>query len=317
MFPAGRNAEGHSAAFSEAVRAAARFDRRLVSIPAGVIAAVPVVAVLGIALALGHTVPAVTMGAGAMIVGIAWRATGGRPPLAVMATDTVVMGLATFVGCLTGSVTWLHIAVLCLLSGAGGLLVGVGNRGGVVGMQSIIAAVVFGRFSEPGPQALGLAALVMAGGAAQVAFLSLVRWPTPLHAQRMATAAAFRALSALAATTGEGSTLPAATALDEAAASIAAPTLFGDPAPLTLRSLVSEGYRLRVQLSAIQLLARRQPDGAPRVAAVLALAASVLGDAAEAVTGDRDAARRLDNAEAALAHAAPDPTQGPLERRLA
>ncbi|MHB1835410.1 MAG: hypothetical protein ACYCXW_10620, partial [Solirubrobacteraceae bacterium] len=205
MFPAGRHAEGHSAAFSEAVRAAARFDRRLVSIPAGVIAAVPVVAVLGIALALGHTVPAVTMGAGAMIVGIAWRATGGRPPLAVMATDTVVMGLATFVGCLTGSVTWLHIAVLCLLSGAGGLLVGVGNRGGVVGMQSIIAAVVFGRFSEPGPQALGLAALVMAGGAAQVAFLSLVRWPTPLHAQRMATAAAFRALSALAATTGEGS----------------------------------------------------------------------------------------------------------------
>ena len=317
MFPAGRHAEGHSAAVSEAVRAAARFDRRLVSVPAGAIAAVPVVAVLGVALALGHTVPAVTMGAGAMIVGIAWRASGGRPPLAVMATDTVVMGMATFVGCVTGSVTWLHIVVVCMLSGAGGLLVGVGNRGGVVGMQAIIAAVVFGRFSEPAPQALGLAALVMAGGAAQVAFLSVVRWPTPLRSQRMATAAAFHALAQLAGAAGEHSTLPAATALDEAAASLAAPTLFGDPALLTLRSLVSEGYRLRIQLSAIQLLVQRQPGDSPAATAVLKRAASVLGDAAGAITGDRDAARRLDDEKAQPIYEASDPPDGALERRLA
>ena len=38
------------------------------------------------------------MGAGAMLVGIAWRITGGRPPLALMATDAVVMALSTFVG---------------------------------------------------------------------------------------------------------------------------------------------------------------------------------------------------------------------------
>ena len=49
-----------------------------------------------------------------------------------------------------------------------GLLVSVGNRGGVVGTQSIIALVVFGRFSQPADQALGLATLVLAGGLAQV-----------------------------------------------------------------------------------------------------------------------------------------------------
>lgn len=95
-----------------AVREAARFDRTAVSLAAGVLAAIPVVAVLGGGIALGHPVPAVTMGAGAMLVGIAWRSGGGRPPLALMATDAVVMGLATFAGCITGSTAWLHLVLI-------------------------------------------------------------------------------------------------------------------------------------------------------------------------------------------------------------
>ena len=50
----------------------------------------------------------------------------------------------------------------------------VGNRGGVIGNQAIIAFVVFGRFSEGAAQALGLATLVLTGGLAQVTFLSIV-----------------------------------------------------------------------------------------------------------------------------------------------
>src|SRR5579859_5512578 len=101
-------------AVSRAVREAARFDRKLVSFDAGLLAAVPVVAVLTFGIVIGKPVWGVTMGAGAMLVGIAWRVSGGRPPLALMATDAAAMAVSTFVGSVTGSVTWLHIAVLCL-----------------------------------------------------------------------------------------------------------------------------------------------------------------------------------------------------------
>src|SRR6201995_3488443 len=213
-------------AVTRAVREAARFDRKLVSFDAGLLAAIPVVAVLTIGIAIGKPVWGVTMGAGAMLVGIAWRISGGRPPLALMATDAVGMALSTFVGSITGSTTWLHILVLCLWGLMAGLLVAVGNRGGVIGTQSIIALVVFGRFPQPAGQALGLATLVLTGGLAQVVFLSVVRWPLPLRNQRGATAAAYRALAALAAASDEVSTLPAAEAIDQAEASLASPTLF-------------------------------------------------------------------------------------------
>ncbi len=295
--------EREPATVTRAVRAAARFDPSMVSFDAGLLAAIPVVIVLGTAIGLGHPVPAVTMAAGAMLVGVAWRTTGGRPPLALMTTDAVVMATSTFVGCVTGSVTWLHIVVLCVWSLMGGLLVAVGNRGGAVGTQAIIAAIVFGRFSEPAPAALGLAALILIGGLTQVVFLSLVRWPLPLRRQRAATAAAYRALAALAAAGAETSTLPAANALDEAQAGLSAPSMFGDAALMTLRSLVSEGYRLRVELMAIHVLLRqhRASGASPESWAdanaqrALELTATSLGLAAGAIEGDRGAAGRLEH----------------------
>ncbi len=172
-----------------------------------------------------------------------------------------------------------------------------GNRGGVVGTQSIIALVVFGRFSQPADQALGLATLVLAGGLAQVAFLSIVRWPLPLRNQRAATASAYRALSALAAASDKASSLPAAEAVDEAEASLASPTLFGDAAVTTLRSLVNEAYRLRVQIMAIHALLRQlraaghEEAAAPEspVRRALAVTAAALDTAALAIQGDEDA----------------------------
>ena len=288
-------------AVSRAVREAARFDRKLVSFDAGLLAAVPVVAVLTFGIAIGRPVWGVTMGAGAMLVGIAWRVTGGRPPLALMATDAVAMAISTFVGSVTGSVTWLHIIVLCLWGLMAGLLVAVGNRGGAVGTQSIIALVVFGRFSQPAAQALGLATLVLAGGLAQVVFLSVVRWPLPLRNQRAATAAAYRGLAALAAASDEASTLPAAEAIDDAEASLASPTLFGDAALTTLRSLVNEAFRMRVQIMAVHALLRQlraagdEEAGAPDspVRRALATTSSALDTAALAIQGDEDAFHRL------------------------
>lgn len=297
-----RTQDGEPAALTSAVRQAATFDRRVVSVTAGLLAAIPVVAVLGVSIAAGAPVAGVTMGAGAMLVGIAWRTGGGRPPIALMATDAAVMAASTFVGSVTGSVTWLHLVVLCVWSLLAGLLVGLGTRGAVVGTQAIIALVVFGRFSEPALQALGLAALVFAGGLAQVVFLSIVRWPSTLRAQRAATAGAYRRLSALAAGSPGSSTLPAAVAFDGAESTLSSQTLFGDPALMTLRSLVNEGRRMRIALSAVhtQLGQRRGAEASATPPAlelaateVLGLTASALELAAAAIEGDRASAAAL------------------------
>lgn len=264
------------------MREAARFDRRAISAPAGLLAAIPVVSVLALGTIAWSAVAGVTMGAGAMLVGIAWRVQGGRPPLAVMATDALVMSLSTFVGSLTGSLPWLHFGLLCLWCLVGGLLVGLGNRGAVVGTQAIIAFVVFGRFSQAAGASAGVAGLVLGGGLSQVLFLSVVRWPTPLRVQRSATAAAYRVLAALAPASWETSTLPAGTALDEAQSTLSSPTLFGDPALMTLRSLVNEGHRLRIELSAIHVLMRRQPPGS-----------GVVGASADADSGEGDPPREV------------------------
>ena len=279
-----------------AVRDAARFDRGAASPRAGLLAAIPVVAVLAVGTVAWSAVAGVTMGAGAMLVGTAWRVRGGRPPLALLATDAMVMSLSTFVGSVTGSMPWLHFALLCLWTLIGGLLVALGNRGGVVGTQAIIAFVVFGRFSQPAAASAGVAGLVLAGGLSQVLFLTVVRWPTPLRVQRAATAAAYRVLSGLAASSWETSTLPAGTALDEAQATLSSPALFGDPALMTLRSLVNEGHRMRIELSAIHVLMRRQtPGDPPREVAerILESVARALDCAAGAIEGNRSAAAAL------------------------
>ncbi|HTX07118.1 MAG TPA: FUSC family protein [Solirubrobacteraceae bacterium] len=279
---------------STAIREAGHFDRRAVSIAGGLLAAIPVVAVLTIGTVAWSAVAGVTMGAGAMLIGIAWRIRGGRPPLAVLTIDALVMALSTFVGSVTGSHHWLHLGVLCAWALMGGLLVALGNGGAVVGNQAVLAAVVFGRFSQPVDAAAGLAGLVLAGGLAQVLFQSLVRWPTPLRAQRAATAAAYRALAGLATASWETSTLPVATALDQAQDGLASPTLFGDPAIMNLRNLVAEGQRLRVVLSAIHALMRRAPsegeDSPGGVATrLLATTSTALDLIARTVEGDRDA----------------------------
>jgi hypothetical protein len=183
--------------------------------------------------------------------------------------------------------------------------------------------VVFGRFSQPPPAALGLAGLVLAGGCAQVLFLGIVRWPSPLRAQRAATAAAYRALSGLAVASADVSTLPAAVALDDAGSTLSSPTLFGDPALMTLRILVNEGHRMRVQLSAIHALISRQLDvsalgaaSGQAVGQMLELTAAGLELAARAIGGDRSAAAALPQRVAELSSEAAGLDPGPPTTEL-
>jgi hypothetical protein len=115
----------------------------------------------------------------------------------VLATDALVMSASTFVGCLTGSLPWLHFGLLCLWTLVGGLSVGLGKprrrhrEPGDHRVRRIRA------FQPAGGRARGTGRAGPAGGLSQVLFLGLVRWPTPLRLQRSATAAAYRVLSRL------------------------------------------------------------------------------------------------------------------------
>ncbi len=280
-----------------AARDAVQFNRAAVSPSGGALAAIPVVALLGGLIAAGQPVAGITTAVGAMFVGIAWRVNGGRPPFAVMATDAVLMAIATFAGCLSGEILWLHLVVLAAFSLAGGLLVGLGRQAGIVGFQSILAVVVFGRFTEPLGPAAGIAGLVAAGGLTQVAFLAVVRWPPPLIMQRRATAAAYRELAELAAGDDLTSAVGAATALDEARTTLAGGTLFGASAIAPLRSLVNEGHRLRVALAALNGLAGRIADSPDAVGDVHAIGIDTrlaLQSAADGIAGSAHGAEVLD-----------------------
>jgi uncharacterized membrane protein YccC len=321
-----------SSTLTAAARDAVQFNRAAVSPTGGALAAIPIVALLGGLIAAGQPVAAVTTAVGAMFVGIAWRVNGGRPPYAVMSTDAVAMGLATLAGCLSGHILWVHLIVLAVFSLAGGLLVGVGRQAGIVGFQSILAVVVFGRFTEPIGPALGIAGLVAAGGLTQVAFQAIVRWPPPLVMQRRATALAYRELAELALGDAQTAAAPAAEALDHAGTTLSGGTLFGSSAIAPLRSLVNEGRRVRIAITALNGLAGRIAGSPEATGAVHAIAADTylsLRDAAGAIEGHRAPAADLDGRVAAVSDAvsglrrAPVPAEVPeavwtvLGRRLA
>ncbi len=141
-----------------------------------------------------------------------------------------------------------------------------------------------------------------------MAFQTLVRWPPPLQAQRRVTAAAYRVLAEVATAAPDASTLPAAAALDGAQEGLSPGALFGDPALTTLRTLVNEGLRMRVQLLAIRTLLR--PEGFPRAELdpalrqratdTLALTGQALEQSARVIEGDDDGAARLVTTVAAI-----------------
>jgi hypothetical protein len=293
-------------AAGQAVRSAARVDRRAFSLRAGVIAAIPVTGALALGTAVGRPGAAVTMAVGAMLSGVAWRAGGGpeQPPVAMMVAAGATLALASLIGTLSGGWPWLHLVLLTIFCLFAGLLSALGRRGGVVGTQSVIAFVVFGRFPEPLGNALALGGLVALGAAMQIGFALLVASPPAWRQQRAALADAYDRLAELA-RTPRGSSVAAATALDAAERRLTSPAVFGDPAVIALANLVQEGRRIRLSIGVLWRTGER-PGGDPAAgaepAAALAGVASTLAWIAATVRGDGSPAPDL-------SHDMPDATQ--------
>lgn len=288
-------AAGRSPAVIRAFREAGNFDRARISTRAGLVAAVPVAAMLALGTAAGSPVAAVSMGVGAMLSGVAWRAGDGPlvPPTATMIGAGAALGAAALAGMLSSGVVWLHLLLLvmtCLMAGTAAAL---GRRGVVVGTQSVVGFIVFGRFPESLAHALALTGLVLAGAGAQSLFAALVAVPLAWRRQRQALAGAYRTLADFAAELTTSS-MPPAAALDAAEHSLAAPALFADPDREALADLVGEGRRIRLELvgSAMVLgqLTRSEPQlselAAEPSAGVLTRVREMLALTVGAIEGD-------------------------------
>jgi uncharacterized membrane protein YccC len=289
------SATARSLAVGQAFRKAGQFDRAKISARAGVVAAIPVAAMLALGTAAGSPPAAVTMGVGAMLAGVAWRAGDGPvvPPLGTMMGASLALGTTAFAGMLSGRWPWLHLLLLVIFCLIAGLAACLGRRGIVVGTQSLIGFIVFGRFPENLPHAAALTGLVLAGGGAQTLFAAAVAVPLAWRRQRDALAEAYRTLAAF---TDEvtASAMPLATALDAADQVLAAPALFADPDRHALADLVSEGRRIRLELigfsTLLEHLRRSEPELAEAsqasVADALARLRQLLDLTVAAIRGD-------------------------------
>ncbi len=324
-----RSPAARSLAVGQAFRQAGRFDRAEISARAGLIAAVPVAAMMALGTAADSPPAAVSMGVGAMLSGVAWRAGDGPvvPPLGTMVGASLAIGTTAFTGMLSGSVPWLHLLLLVIFCLIAGLAACLGRRGIVVGTQSLIGFIVFGRFPEDLGHAAALTGLVLLGGLAQILFVAAVAVPLAWRRQRQALANAYRRLADFTDEIGSSSA-PSATALDAAAQVLATPALFADPDRHALADLVSEGRRIRLELigfsTLLEHVRRAEPelaqDARPTVTDALSRLRRLLGLTIAAIEGDPAALAALPGEAAELSEwgaARPPLASVALDQRLA
>jgi uncharacterized membrane protein YccC/glyoxylase-like metal-dependent hydrolase (beta-lactamase superfamily II) len=184
---------------ASALRDALRIDRSGIRPVLALKATAGVVLPLIAGVAAGQPAAGATASFGALSVGVAVLTAGPRTPAGTMLAASVGMGAASFVGSLSGLVPPVHLLVLAVAGFGAGLLVAAGRGATQVGVNAMIALLVFGR-NAAGPEIAALhATWVMAGGLIQTGLAILIRSPRPLQTQREALAAGYETLAGAAA----------------------------------------------------------------------------------------------------------------------
>lgn len=239
------------------VRNAVAFDAAGLSPVAGLRAAGGLTAALLIGLAAGGPAAAVIAASGALVIGIVSLTGGVRPPLMTMTMTALAQANSIFVGSATGQIWELHVALMVVWAFAAGLMVALGQGATTVGLQAIVAFVVFGRFSQSPASALQMAGIALGGAAFQVALTGLVRWPEALRAQRLQLAAVFAQLATLARGVPGASGFPSAQAADTAEQLLTGTSLLARDDGRAMRGVLDEARRLRLALISLSGVRRR------------------------------------------------------------
>ncbi len=261
------------------LRAAVGIDWSLLTPVRGLVTALPVGACVGVPLLFRQPSTAVVMGVAANLIAIISLVGAPVIPLRYAVADGVLMAISVVLGNLTGSLPWLHLAILvpwCVVAGAA---VSLGLTPGVMGSQAIVAYVVLGRFADSPAQAVHIGLLFLAGALIEITALLLLRLPPSLRHQRHTLAAALRTVADYARAPAATSGFPALTQIDQARRVLTSSSLLGRSDARDLRS-ITEALR-RVRLGVVTLNGLREQFGdSPAVARHLRLVGGVLDHAA-------------------------------------
>ncbi|MDQ1484505.1 MAG: hypothetical protein QOJ62_198 [Actinomycetota bacterium] len=223
-----------------------RVNRSGVSLRNGLRMAVGTTIALAVGYAAGSWATGAAAAGGALAVGIASVLPAPRPRVALLCSTAVAMALGTFAGSATSGHTVPHLIVVAVFTFAGGLLVAVEPAVAPVGINTLVALLVYGRFPATPLGALETAGVVAAGGLFQ-AGLAVVARRRPQVGRALSGLA--RAYTALASYAGQlvaaPSSLPAAAAIDAATTDLEfSPGVVEE----AWTSLAAEARRIRLEL---------------------------------------------------------------------
>lgn len=201
----------------------------------------------------GQPLSAVSAAIGALAAGFASRQGVYRTRAAAMLLTSAAMALSAFVGCMTGTDPVLNVALTTLWGTGLGFLEALGPAATAVGVNSVVALVIFSHPPYDAPQAVPQALLVFAGGALQTILLVLV-WPLQrFSAERRVLAAAYRALGAYAGHLPHSKLgAPASSLVTTVSETLADPQPFARRgAFVAFESLLDAAQRIRASLAAL------------------------------------------------------------------
>jgi uncharacterized membrane protein YccC len=228
------------------------FNRSGLRPVAGIRAGLGVVVPLAVGSAVGHPAEGAQAAAGALPVGVAAMTGAFGPPTALMLATTAGMTMSTFVGSLVAGHPAATVPTLAVWGFAAGLMVALGQAATIVGVQAVVAFIVFGRY--PGGVAISAAhaGWVLAGALVQIGCAHLLRTPQRFARERRAVGAAYDALGTLArGVLGGAAGAPAAEAIAQSDALVARRSDDGSGGLDHLRGLVDEAGRIRLELQSL------------------------------------------------------------------
>jgi len=236
--------------FQRVIASAFRIDRRNVEVLFVLRCSLGVAIALIGGYILGQPLFAVAGAMGAMSTGFASLQGVYRTRAATMLAMALAMALSTIAGMLAAKSPVASFAVLALWGYAFGVCASLGGPGTVVGVNALVALIVFNHFSATG-STMWLTAACMIGGGAIQTLLVVVLWPVQRYPyERAALAQAYRSLAIYARELDAANpALPPATQLETVRATLADPRPFGrNDAIAAFSTLLAEAERIRATL---------------------------------------------------------------------
>lgn len=170
-------------------------DRSQVNISAGIHNALGIALPLIIGLSMGKISSGIVATVGALVAGFAGTSGTMRRRVRTMLLSSIWIGLATFIGSISGHN--LVISMILMMGSAflSGLMNAVGPGAAQIGLLATNAFIIFSYFHGNLIYSLNIAWLVMSGGILQILFMFMFLWFHPLQPEASMVAKAYQILA--------------------------------------------------------------------------------------------------------------------------